>query len=68
MGIFLSGEGGPSRPTVTPDREQKRQDDRPRQSDIGLGNVRHRPYDTTELDKVPRPTDDDPPYRSWWVL
>jgi len=28
----------------------------------------HRPYDTTELKKVPRPTDDDPPYRPWWVL
>jgi hypothetical protein len=27
-----------------------------------------RPYDSGDLDKVPRPTDDDPPYRSWWVF
>jgi hypothetical protein len=30
-------------------------------------SLRH-PYDANELDKVPRPTDDDPPYRSWWVM
>jgi len=27
-----------------------------------------RPYDTRDLDKLPRPTDEDPAYRSWWVL
>ena len=32
--------------------------------DSGAG----RPYDTSDLDKVPRPTNDDPPYRSWWVI
>src|SRR6185295_10322638 len=26
------------------------------------------PYDSSDLDKVPRPADDDPPYRSWWVI
>jgi hypothetical protein len=26
------------------------------------------PYDSGDLDKVPRPTTDDPPYRSWWVI
>ncbi len=68
MGIFFSGEGGPSRPIVTPDHEQTRQGEMPGQSDTAVGDVSRRPYDTTELDKVPRPTDDDPPYRSWWVL
>jgi hypothetical protein len=27
-----------------------------------------RPYSSRDLDKVPRPTDEDPAYRSWWVL
>jgi hypothetical protein len=27
-----------------------------------------RPFDLSELDKLPQPTDDDPPYRSWWVV
>jgi len=27
-----------------------------------------RPYDSSDLEKVPRPTNDDPPYRSWWVI
>lgn len=26
------------------------------------------PFDTHELDKLPQPTDDDPPYRPWWVV
>jgi len=27
-----------------------------------------RPFDTRELERLPMPTDDDPPYRSWWAL
>jgi hypothetical protein len=27
-----------------------------------------RPYDSSDLEKAPRPADDDPPYRSWWVI
>ena len=27
-----------------------------------------RPLDASELNKLPQPTDKDPPYRSWWVL
>ncbi|EJW10040.1 hypothetical protein A33M_0659 [Rhodovulum sp. PH10] len=27
-----------------------------------------RPFDDSELDKLPQPTDDDPPYRPWWVV
>jgi hypothetical protein len=26
------------------------------------------PFDLSELDKLPQPTDDDPPYRPWWVV
>lgn len=26
-----------------------------------------RPYDSSEIEKLPRPTDSDPPYRSWWL-
>lgn len=27
-----------------------------------------KPFDTDELDRLPQPTDDDPPYRPWWVV
>jgi hypothetical protein len=27
-----------------------------------------RPFDTSELGKIPDPTDEDPPYRDWWVM
>jgi len=26
------------------------------------------PFDLSELDRIPQPTDDDPPYRPWWVV
>jgi hypothetical protein len=26
------------------------------------------PFDLSELDRLPQPTDDDPPYRPWWVV
>jgi hypothetical protein len=26
------------------------------------------PFDTADLEKLPSPRGDDPPYRSWWVL
>jgi hypothetical protein len=27
-----------------------------------------RPFDTRELERLPMPTEQDPPYRSWWVV
>lgn len=27
-----------------------------------------RPFDLSELDKLPQPTEDDPPYHPWWVV
>jgi hypothetical protein len=27
-----------------------------------------RPFDLSELDKLPQPTEDDPPYHAWWVV
>jgi hypothetical protein len=26
------------------------------------------PFDLSELDRLPQPTDEDPPYRPWWVV
>ena len=26
------------------------------------------PFDTSDLDAIPQPTDEDPPYRQWWVV
>jgi hypothetical protein len=27
-----------------------------------------RPYDSRELDRLPGPTEQDRPYRAWWVI
>jgi len=27
-----------------------------------------RPFDMRELERLPMPTEQDPPYRSWWVI
>ncbi|MGD9922086.1 MAG: hypothetical protein AB7V13_11655 [Pseudorhodoplanes sp.] len=29
---------------------------------------RRAPFDTSELNNIPRTTDEDPPYRDWWVV
>jgi hypothetical protein len=29
---------------------------------------RMRPFDTHELEKLPKATDQDPPYRPWWAV
>ncbi len=26
------------------------------------------PFDTSELNNIPRTTDEDPPYQNWWVV
>jgi hypothetical protein len=31
------------------------------------GNAR-RPYDSREIERLPRATDEGPPYRPWWIL
>jgi hypothetical protein len=56
------------------DRQKQDDEDRHRGTDYDDSGRRPddagatRPYDTGDLDKVPRPSDDDPPYRSWWVI
>jgi len=27
-----------------------------------------RPFDSSEIDELPRPRSDDPPYQNWWVI
>src|SRR5262245_33165603 len=55
--------------------DRQKQDDDSRRSGADYDDSRRlddsgtdRPYDSSDLDKVPRPTNDDPPYRSWWVI
>jgi hypothetical protein len=38
-------------------------------------NMRHgehdcvrRPFDSREIDRLPQATEDDPPYRPWWIV
>ncbi|MFD2184235.1 hypothetical protein [Rhodoplanes azumiensis] len=38
---------------------------------LACGDLRRpvvKPFDPDELDRLPQPTDDDPPYRPWWVV
>lgn len=37
------------------------------QDDSGTGEVK-RPFDTSGMNWVPDPEQDDPPYRDWWVV
>jgi hypothetical protein len=43
----------------TPERQQ----DRTNQNQLSRA-----PFDTSDLNNIPHPTDDDPPYQSWWVV
>jgi len=63
MGISSMKHGRLRRPM---DREQKNGGNEPSTRSDSAGGGR--PYDSAGLEKVPRPTDDDPPYRPWWVL
>jgi hypothetical protein len=45
--------------------ENQYQDER-RQVDRRPGD--RPPFDTSDLGNIPQATDDDPPYRSWWVV
>jgi hypothetical protein len=31
-------------------------------------NEPKRPFDSADLKRLPRPREDDPPYRAWWVI
>jgi hypothetical protein len=41
---------------------------RPERQHVDARAEPKRPYDSDELKRVPRPRDDDPPYRPWWVI
>lgn len=45
----------------TPQLPQERRDQNERRD-------RRAPFDTSDLDNIPRTTEDDPPYRNWWVV
>jgi hypothetical protein len=45
----------PGNPGQSEERRDRRQSSRP-------------PFDTSELDNIPSTTNDDPPYRNWWVV
>jgi hypothetical protein len=48
---------------------ERLQQPRPRERrDDGASRDRRPPFDTSELDTIPCTTDDDPPYRNWWVV
>jgi len=51
---------------VPDDPDETKRD--PRQcAETGMASE-HRPFDTSALGRIPRPTADDPPYREWWAL
>jgi len=52
---------------MRPDDEHHNTDDKSDRQEGEQESVR-RPYDANDLDKLPRPSDEDPPYRGWWVV
>lgn len=45
----------------TPDQPQERHQQTER-------SERRAPFDSSELNNIPRTTEEDPPYRNWWVV
>jgi hypothetical protein len=39
-----------------------------RRLDMEPSRAGHRPFDSSEIDELPRPRSDDPPYQNWWVI
>jgi len=51
---------------MTRDDQRDNTDDKSSRENGEQESVR-RPY-ANDLDKLPRPSDEDPPYRGWWVV
>ena len=49
-------------------QRDRREREARRPFDHGGGGQTKRPFDTADLGRVPRPREDDPPYRPWWVI
>ncbi len=47
-----------------PEADEQQQERRDQTDDT----VYRAPFDISRLNQVPRARDDDPPYRSWWVV
>lgn len=47
-----------------PEHPQKQRDDRC-EPDSTQARM---PFDISDLDRIPETTDEDPPYRNWWVI
>ena len=52
---------------MTPDAKKK-QGEAKSPAPQGPSAQKNPPFDTRELDDLPMPTEQDPPYRSWWVV
>jgi hypothetical protein len=39
-----------------------------RRRDMEPARGAQRPFDSSEIDELPRPRSDDPPYQNWWVI
>jgi hypothetical protein len=53
--------GHAMRDTHTPEQQEERRG----QTE---GQRRRAPFDTSDLNNIPRTNADDPPYRNWWVV
>jgi hypothetical protein len=49
------------------DRETSEKHRNPRQRNTESNENTRMPFDTSGLYRIPTATDDDPPYRNWWV-
>jgi hypothetical protein len=55
---------GMSQAMIDPETPERHQNERQESGQRG----ERPPFDTSELDSIPRTTDEDPPYRDWWVV
>jgi hypothetical protein len=42
--------------------------EKPRHREPEPGRTERRPFDDSEIEQMPRPRADDPPYQNWWVI
>ena len=48
-------------------RDETQKCERSEQGDAGSNDAR-RPFDERAFERLPKPTNQDPPYRDWWVV
>jgi hypothetical protein len=54
--------------SMTEPNRQRQERHQERHGDFEPARSQRRPFDDSEIDELPRPRSDDPPYQNWWVI